>query len=280
MSVFYEENDTWGVTVCRIVGGLIGAFIAVAVGKELGENGRWVYRIGCIIGAGIGGAIGGAIGSGVKSISSRSNDKKTTGDNATPAEVIFVCPHCGQNKTVSREFIGLHTRCPRCQQTYSTADARNRLQRDGATADYQYQMRESGNADKRNSVSKEKYGIEFCCPHCGQIKTVPREFIGLHTRCPRCQQTYSTADARNRFFRVSAAEEHQYRKTHKVDESDPFVVLGIPYALSVQEKKRKLRELFAKWNSLQTHKDPEMRRKAEKMINTIAECQKHLLSMT
>ena len=193
MSVFYDENDTWGVTVCRIVGGLIGAFIAVAVGKELGENGRWVYRIGCIIGAGIGGAIGGAIGSGVKSISSRADDKKTTGDNATPAEVIFVCPHCGQNKTVSREF------------------------------------------------------------------------IGLHTRCPRCQQTYSTADARNRFFRVSAAEDHQYRHMHGGDKSDPFVVLGIPCTLSVQEKKRKLRELFAKWNSLQTHKDPEMRRKAEKI---------------
>ncbi len=69
---------------------------------------------------------------------------------------------------------------------------------------------------------------------------------------------------------------HKYLPMHEVDETDPFVILGISNSLSIQEKKRKLRELFAKWNSLAIHKDPEMRKKAEKMLNTIAECQKKI----
>lgn len=69
---------------------------------------------------------------------------------------------------------------------------------------------------------------------------------------------------------------HKYLPMHEVDESDPFVILGISNTLSIQEKQRKLCELFAKWNSLTTHNDPEMRRKAEMMVNTIAECRKNI----
>ena len=69
---------------------------------------------------------------------------------------------------------------------------------------------------------------------------------------------------------------HKYIRLDDIDSTNPFVVLGIPTTMSLSEKKAKLRELFNKWNSLASHKDKDMRAKAEKMLNCIAECQKHL----
>lgn len=69
---------------------------------------------------------------------------------------------------------------------------------------------------------------------------------------------------------------HKYIRLDDIDSENPFVVLGIPMSMSHSEKKAKLRELFNKWNSLAIHKDKDIRAKAEKMLNCIAECQKHL----
>lgn len=69
---------------------------------------------------------------------------------------------------------------------------------------------------------------------------------------------------------------HKYIRLDDIDSTNPFVVLGIPTTMSLSEKKAKLRELFNKWNSLAIHKDKDIRAKAEKMLNCIAECQKHL----
>lgn len=69
---------------------------------------------------------------------------------------------------------------------------------------------------------------------------------------------------------------HKYIKLDDIDSENPFVLLGIPTTMSLSEKKAKLRELFNKWNSLASHKDKDIRAKAEKMLNCIAECQKHL----
>lgn len=69
---------------------------------------------------------------------------------------------------------------------------------------------------------------------------------------------------------------HKYISLDDIDSTNPFVVLGIPTTMSLSEKKAKLRELFNKWNSLAIHKDKDIRAKAEKMLNCIAECQKTL----
>jgi hypothetical protein len=71
-------------------------------------------------------------------------------------------------------------------------------------------------------------------------------------------------------------QKHKLLPVHELDASDPFVMLGIPTEMPIQEKRRKIRELFNKWNSLAIHNNPEVRKKAEKMLNTIAECQRKL----
>ena len=148
-----DKNESWGGYIARIVGGVIGVFIAVGLTGRRGI----IMIIGFLIGGAIGQAIGEAIGGGGKG--KKSTEKKDT----TPS-----------------------------------ADTRSQLQQDSATTEHQYhQMPESSKSDKRNLVSEDESGIEFCCPHCGQTKTVSKAFIGLYTRCPSCNKTYSTADARN-----------------------------------------------------------------------------------
>lgn len=71
-------------------------------------------------------------------------------------------------------------------------------------------------------------------------------------------------------------EKQKYLPIHEIDDADPFQILGITPSMSNTEKKKKLRELFAKWNALATHKDPEIRKKAEKMLSIITDCQKQI----
>lgn len=62
----------------------------------------------------------------------------------------------------------------------------------------------------------------------------------------------------------------------KTEESGPFALLGISNTLSAQEKKDKLGKIYEKWINATTHNNPEMRKKAEMMVNTIAECRKNI----
>ncbi len=59
-------------------------------------------------------------------------------------------------------------------------------------------------------------------------------------------------------------------------EKNPFVVLGIPGNLTTAEKRKALREQYAKWNRLKTHRDVKVRQKAEKMHELIAVCEREI----
>ena len=69
---------------------------------------------------------------------------------------------------------------------------------------------------------------------------------------------------------------HKYLRMHEITETDPFVILGIPSNIPAADKKKKLRELFVKWNALAIHKDLQVRKKSEKMLTCISECQRIL----
>lgn len=69
---------------------------------------------------------------------------------------------------------------------------------------------------------------------------------------------------------------HKYLRMHEITETDPFVILGIPSNIPTADKKKKLRELFVKWNALAIHKDLQVRKKSEKMLTCISECQRIL----
>ncbi len=60
------------------------------------------------------------------------------------------------------------------------------------------------------------------------------------------------------------------------DKKNPFSELNIPKNLSVIEKRKRLSELYAKWNALQTHSNTDIRKEAEEKLKYIVECKQIL----